>query len=167
MKINSEGKLNFKNSILNSKGNTEISSKDHLTLLGVTANSDKHLALSSKKNIYINGEYGTTTVWTPYVESNLTAKGILSMTSGGSHAAQNTTYTGGAISLEAGNVLTTPSNATLTLNAVDSAFLRSDPALKDLNGDLTIQTNGALTIDPKIHTLNAKGDVQLISKMEH
>lgn len=164
LKINSEGKLNFKNSILNSKGNTEISSKDHLTLLGVTANSDKHLALSSKKNIYINGEYGTTTVWTPYVESNLTAKGILSMTSGGSHAAQNTTYTGGAISLEAGNVLTTPSNATLTLNAVDSAFLRSDPALKDLNGDLTIQTNGALTIDPKIHTLNAKGDVQLISK---
>lgn len=164
LKINSEGKLNFKNSILNSKGNTEISSKDHLTLLGVTANSDKHLALSSKKNIYINGEYGTTTVWTPYVESNLTAKGILSMTSGGSHAAQNTTYTGGAISLEAGNVLTTPSNATLTFNAVDSAFLRSDPALKDLNGDLTIQTNGALTIDPKIHTLNAKGDVQLISK---
>ncbi|MFX8036166.1 hypothetical protein ABTK80_21555, partial [Acinetobacter baumannii] len=80
LKINSEGKLNFKNSILNSKGNTEISSKDHLTLLGVTANSDKHLALSSKKNIYINGEYGTTTVWTPYVESNLTAKGILSMT---------------------------------------------------------------------------------------
>ncbi|MGG6542751.1 UNVERIFIED_CONTAM: DUF637 domain-containing protein [Acinetobacter baumannii] len=164
LKINSEGKLNFKNSILNSKGNTEISSKDHLTLLGVTANSDKHLALSSKKNIYINGEYGTTTVWTPYVESNLTAKGILSMTSGGSHAAQNTTYTGGAISLEAGNVLTTPSNATLTFNAVDSVFLRSDPALKDLNGDLTIQTNGALTIDPKIHTLNAKGDVQLISK---
>jgi len=164
LKINSEGKLNFKNSILNSKGNTEISSKDHLTLLGVTANSDKHLALSSKKNIYINGEYGTTTVWTPYIESNLTAKGILSMTSGGSHAAQNTTYTGGAISLEAGNVLTTPSNATLTFNAVDSAFLRSDPALKDLNGDLTIQTNAALTIDPKIHTLNAKSDVQLISK---
>ncbi|WP_252360331.1 two-partner secretion domain-containing protein [Acinetobacter baumannii] len=164
LKINSEGKLNFKNSILNSKGNTEISSKDHLTLLGVTANSDKHLALSSKKNIYINGEYGTTTVWTPYVESNLTAKGILSMTSGGSHAAQNTTYTGGAISLEAGNVLTTPSNATLTFNAVDSAFLRSDPALKDLNGDLTIQTNGALTLDPKIHKLSVVGDLELISK---
>ena len=164
LKINSEGKLNFKNSILNSKGNTEISSKDHLTLLGVTANSDKHLALSSKKNIYINGEYGTTTVWTPYIESNLTAKGILSMTSGGSHAAQNTTYTGGAILLEAGNVLTTPSNATLTFNAVDSAFLRSDPTLKDLNGDLTIQTNGALTLDPKIHKLSVTGDLELISK---
>ncbi|MDC5425150.1 DUF637 domain-containing protein [Acinetobacter baumannii] len=164
LKINSEGKLNFKNSILNSKGNTEISSKDHLTLLGVTANSDKHLALSSKKNIYINGEYGTTTVWTPYVESNLTAKGILSMTSGGSHAAQNTTYTGGAVLLEAGNVLTTPSNATLTFNTVDSTFLKNDPVLKDLNGDLTIQTNGALTIDPKIHKFNAIGDIELISK---
>lgn len=164
LSINSEGKTTLTNSKLNSKGNTELSAKDHLTLQNIEANADKHMALSSKKNIYINGEYGTTTLWKPNIQSQLTSQGSLSMISAGSHAAQNTTYTGGAILLEAGNVLTTPSNATLSFNAVDSTFLRSDPVLKDLNGDLTIQTNGALTLDPKIHKLSAAGDLELISK---
>ncbi|MBN6518781.1 DUF637 domain-containing protein [Acinetobacter pittii] len=164
LSINSEGKTTLSNSELNSKGNTELSAKDHLTLQNIEANADKHMALSSKKNIYINGEYGTTTLWKPNIQSKLTSQGSLSMISAGSHAAQNTTYTGGAILLEAGNVLTTPSNATLSFNAVDSAFLRIDPALKDLNGDLTIQTNGTLSLDPKIHKLSAAGDLELISK---
>ena len=165
LSINSEGKNSIKAVSLNSKGNTELSAKDHLTMQAVTANADKHMALSSKKNIYFNSEYGTTTtpvIWDSYSSVNLKANGILSMV-GMDHIANRTTYTGGAISLEANNLIS-PSAGTLTFNAVDSAFLRSDPTLKDLNGDLTIQTNGALTIDPKIHTLNAKSDVQLISK---
>ncbi|GAA5003086.1 DUF637 domain-containing protein [Acinetobacter puyangensis] len=163
IQLNSEGKNTIKASTLNAKGNIELFAKDHLSLQNVTASSDKHMALNSKKNIYINSDYVTSTVWTPNSQSKLTAKGILSMTSV-DHVTQNTSYTGGAISLEASNALLTPASTTLTFNAVDSAFLKSDAKLKDSNGDLTIQTNAALTLDPKIHKLNAIGDIELISK---
>ncbi|KAA8734858.1 filamentous hemagglutinin N-terminal domain-containing protein [Acinetobacter qingfengensis] len=163
IQINSEGKNTIKASTLNAKGNIELFAKDHLSLQNVTASSDKHIALNSKKNIYLNSESGTSTVWTPNSQSKLTAKGILSMTSV-DHVTQNTSYTGGAISLEASNALITPTSTTISFNAVDSALLKSDAKLKDSNGDLTIQTNAALTIDPKIHKLNAIGDIELISK---
>ncbi|WP_171251982.1 DUF637 domain-containing protein [Acinetobacter baumannii] len=165
LSISSDGKNTIRNVSLNSKGNMELFAKDHLTLQVVKANADKHMALNSKKNIYLNSGYGSTTtpvVWDSYGLVNLTAKGILSMTSA-DHAAYRTTYTGGAVSLEANNLIS-PSDGTLSFNTVDSTFLKNDPVLKDLNGDLTIQTNGALTIDPKIHKLNAIGDIELISK---
>ncbi|KQF17216.1 DUF637 domain-containing protein [Acinetobacter pittii] len=165
LSISSDGKNTIRNVSLNSKGNMELFSKDHLTLQVVNANADKHMALNSKKNIYLNSGYGSTTtpvVWDSYGLVNLTAKGILSTTSA-DHAAYRTTYTGGAVSLEANNLIS-PSDGTLSFNTVDSTFLKNDPVLKDLNGDLTIQTNGALTIDPKIHKLNAIGDIELISK---
>ncbi|MDR6796009.1 DUF637 domain-containing protein [Acinetobacter calcoaceticus] len=165
LSISSEGKNTIRNVSLNSKGNMELFAKDHLTLQVVKANADKHMALNSKKNIYLNSGYGSATtpvVWDSYGLVDLTAKGILSLTSA-DHAAYRTTYTGGAVSLEANNLIS-PSDGTLSFNTVDSTFLKNDPVLKDLNGDLTIQTNGALTIDPKIHKLNAIGDIELISK---
>ncbi|TPT74306.1 filamentous hemagglutinin N-terminal domain-containing protein [Acinetobacter baumannii] len=165
LSINSEGKTTLSNSELNSKGNTELSTKDHLTLQNIEANADKHMALSSKKNIYFNSKYGSTAtpvVWDSSSSVNLKAKGILSMV-GMDHIANRTTYTGGAISLEANNLIS-PSAGTLTFNAMDSSVLTNDPALKNLEGDLTIQTNGALTLDPKIHKLGAAGDYELISK---
>ncbi|XZW43203.1 two-partner secretion domain-containing protein [Acinetobacter baumannii] len=165
LSINSEGKTTLSNSELNSKGNTELSAKDHLTLQNIEASADKHMALSSKKNIYFNSRYGSTAtpvVWDSSSSVNLKAKGILSMV-GMDHIANRTTYTGGAISLEANNLIS-PSAGTLTFNAMDSSVLTNDPALKNLEGDLTIQTNGALTLDPKIHKLGAAGDYELISK---
>ncbi len=165
LSINSEGKTTLSNSELNSKGNTELSAKDHLTLQNIEANADKHMAVSSKKNIYFNSKYGSTAtpvVWDSSSSVNLKANGILSMV-GMDHIANRTTYTGGAISLEANNLIS-PSAGTLTFNAMDSSVLTNDPALKNLEGDLTIQTNGALTLDPKIHKLGAAGDYELISK---
>ncbi|MDC5485992.1 hemagglutinin, partial [Acinetobacter baumannii] len=139
LSINSEGKTTLSNSELNSKGNTELSTKDHLTLQNIEANADKHMALSSKKNIYFNSKYGSTAtpvVWDSSSSVNLKAKGILSMV-GMDHIANRTTYTGGAISLEANNLIS-PSAGTLTFNAMDSSVLTNDPALKNLEGDLTI-----------------------------
>ncbi|MFK6082197.1 DUF637 domain-containing protein [Acinetobacter baumannii] len=166
LSINSEGKTTLSNSKLNSKGNSELSAKDHLTLQNIEANADKHMALSSKKNIYFNSRYGSTAtpvVWDSSNSVNLKANGILSMV-GMDHVANRTTYTGGAISLEANNLISS-SAGTLTFNAMDnSSVLTNDPALKNLEGDLTIQTNGALTLDPKIHKLGAAGDYELISK---
>ncbi|HHP0276389.1 two-partner secretion domain-containing protein [Acinetobacter baumannii] len=165
LSINGEGKTTLSNSELNSKGNIELSAKDHLTLRNIEANADKHMAVSSKKNIYFNSKYGSTAtpvVWDSSSSVNLKANGILSMV-GMDHIANQTTYTGGAISLEANNLIS-PSAGTLTFNAMDSSVLTNDPALKNLEGDLTIQTNGALTLDPKIHKLGAAGDYELISK---
>ncbi|MDO7397369.1 DUF637 domain-containing protein [Acinetobacter baumannii] len=165
LSINGEGKTTLSNSELNSKGNIELSAKDHLTLRNIEANADKHMAVSSKKNIYFNSKYGsiaTPVVWDSSSSVNLKANGILSMV-GMDHIANQTTYTGGAISLEANNLIS-PSAGTLTFNAMDSSVLTNDPALKNLEGDLTIQTNGALTLDPKIHKLGAAGDYELISK---
>ncbi len=136
-----------------------------MTLQNIEANADKHMAVSSKKNIYFNSKYGSTAtpvVWDSSSSVNLKANGILSMV-GMDHIANRTTYTGGAISLEANNLIS-PSAGTLTFNAMDSSVLTNDPDLKNLEGDLTIQTNGALTLDPKIHKLGAAGDYELISK---
>lgn len=165
LSINGEGKTTLSNSELNSKGNIELSAKDHLTLQNIEANANKHMAVSSKKNIYFNSKYGSTAtpvVWDYSSSVNLKANGILSMV-GMDHIANRTTYTGGAISLEANNLIS-PSAGILTFNAMDSSVLTNDPALKNLEGDLSIQTNGALTLDPKIHKLGAAGDYELISK---
>jgi filamentous hemagglutinin len=50
------------------------------------------------------------------------------------------------------------------LNAVGSDLLKNDTKLNSLNGDLTIQTNSNLTIDPKVYSLKAVGDIELVSK---
>lgn len=163
--LNSEaGMLNVADSKLQSKGNTEIYAKDILALKNITANSDQHLAVNSKRTLYLNADYTpTATVWHPSAKTNLTAKGVLSLTATGNQIMQNAQMTGGAILLETTNLSVKPG---LVFNATGSDLLKKDTNLNSLNGDLSIQTRGTngLNIDPKIIKLSAVGDIELIAK---
>lgn len=162
--LNSEaGMLTVNNSTLRSKGNTEIYAKDILTLKNVTANADKHLAVNSKRTIYLNADYTPATVWDATAKTALTSKGILSLTAAGNQVMQNASLTGGAVLLETTNLYVNPG---LVFNATGSDLIKNDAKLNSLNGDLSIQTTGTtgLTIDPKIMTLNAIGDIELVAK---
>ncbi|MDC5586888.1 DUF637 domain-containing protein [Acinetobacter baumannii] len=149
-------------SVLTSKGNTELYAKDLLTLQGVNAISDQHLAVSSGRTVYSNAEYTPATKWIADKVTNLTSKGVTSVTATGNQVLQNTNLTGGAVLLEAGGFILGQTG--LNLNAVGSDLLKNDTKLNSLNGDLTIQTNSNLTIDPKIYSLKAVGDIELVSK---
>ncbi|EPG3343222.1 DUF637 domain-containing protein, partial [Acinetobacter baumannii] len=149
-------------SVLTSKGNTELFAKDLLTLQGVNATSDQHLAVSSGRTVYSNAEYTPATKWIANKVTNLTSKGVTSVTATGNQVLQNTNLTGGAVLLEAGGFITGQTG--LNLNAVGSDLLKNDTKLNSLNGDLTIQTNSNLTIDPKVYSLKAVGDIELVSK---
>lgn len=162
--VSSEVKNNLTDSTLTSKGNIELFAKDNLTLDGIKANSQQHTALNSKKNIYINNQAGTNDVpmFSSIKTSELSTAGILSLTSDKNQNIQNTKLTGGAVLLEAGGGINTPK--ALELNATGNALLKNDSKLNSINGDLVIQSNDALTLDPKIHTLKAAGDIELKSK---
>ncbi|MND51739.1 Filamentous hemagglutinin [compost metagenome] len=149
-------------SVLTSKGNTELYAKDLLTLQGVNATSDQHLAVSSGRTVYSNAEYTPATKWIADKVTNLTSKGVTSVTATGNQVLQNTNLTGGAVLLEAGGFIVGQTG--LNLNAVGSDLLKNDTKLNSLNGDLTIQTNSNLTIDPKVYSLKAVGDIELVSK---
>ncbi|EXR41497.1 DUF637 domain-containing protein [Acinetobacter sp. 1294243] len=149
-------------SVLTSKGNTELYAKDLLTLQGVNATSDQHLAVSSGRTVYSNAEYTPATKWIADKVTNLTSKGVTSVTATGNQVLQNTNLTGGAVLLEAGGFIFCQTG--LNLNAVGSDLLKNDTKLNSLNGDLTIQTNSNLTIDPKVYSLKAVGDIELVSK---
>lgn len=149
-------------SVLTSKGNTEVYAKDLLTLQGVNATSDQHLAVSSGRTVYSNAEYTPATKWIADKVTSLTSKGVTSVTATGNQVLQNTNLTGGAVLLEAGGFIAGQTG--LNLNAVGSDLLKNDTKLNSLNGDLTIQTNSNLTIDPKIYSLKAVGDIELVSK---
>lgn len=149
-------------SVLTSKGNTELYAKDLLTLQGVNAISDQHLAISSGRTVYSNAEYTPATKWIADKVTNLTSKGVTSITATGNQVLQNTNLTGGAVLLEAGGFIAGQTG--LNLNAVGSDLLKNDTKLNSLNGDLTIQTNSNLTIDPKVYSLKAVGDIELVSK---
>lgn len=149
-------------SVLTSKGNTELYAKDLLTLQGVNATSDQHLAVSSGRTVYSNAEYTPATKWIADKVTNLTSKGVTSVTATGNQVLQNTNLTGGAVLLEAGGFIAGQTG--LNLNAVGSDLLKNDTKLNSLNGDLTIQTNSNLMIDPKVYSLKAVGDIELVSK---
>lgn len=149
-------------SVLTSKGNTELYAKDLLTLQGVNATSDQHLAVSSGRTVYSNAEYTPATKWIADKVTNLTSKGVTSVTATGNQVLQNTNLTGGAVLLEAGGFILGQTG--LNLNAVGSDLLKNDTKLNSLNGDLTIQTNSNLMIDPKVYSLKAVGDIELVSK---
>lgn len=162
--INSEmGKATIEHTQLKSKGNTEIFAKDILTLKNVTADSDQHLAVNTKRTLYLNADYTPATVWDPLAKTALTAKGILSLTAEGNQVMQNATLTGGAFLLETGNLYVKPG---LIFNATGSELLKNDAQLNSLNGALSIQTAGTngLTIDPKIMNFSAMGNTELIAK---
>jgi len=163
LKINNKtGMTTLKDSVLTSKGNTELHAKDLLTLQGVTATSDQHLALNSGRTVYINAEYTPATKWIPNKTTNLTSKGVTSVTATGNQVLQNATITGGAVLIEAGGFIL--DNAGMNYRAIGSDLLKNDAKLNSLNGDLSIQTGSNLTIDPLKHKLSAVGDIDLTSK---
>jgi filamentous hemagglutinin len=149
-------------SVLTSKGNTELYAKDLLTLQGVNATSDQHLAVSSGLSVYSNRENTPSPLLIADKVTNLTSKGVTSVTATGNQVLKNTNLTGGAVLLEAGGFITGQTG--LNLNAVGSDLLKNDTKLNSLNGDLTIQSNSNLTIDPKAYNLKAVGDIELVSK---
>ncbi len=163
LKINNKtGMTTLKDSVLTSKGNTELHAKDLLTLQGVTATTDQHLALNSGRTVYINAEYTPATKWIPNKTTNLTSKGVTSVTATGNQVLQNATITGGAVLMEAGGFIL--DNAGMNYRAIGSDLLKNDAKLNSLNGDLSIQTGSDLTIDPTKHKLTAVGDIDLVSK---
>lgn len=159
---NKVGMTTIKDSVLTSKGNTELHAKDLLTLQGVTATSDQHLAVNSGRTVYINAEYTPSTVWIPNKVTNLTSKGVTSVTATGNQVLQNANITGGAVLMEAGGFILGQTG--MNYNATGSDLLKNDAKLNSLNGDLSIQTGSDLTIDPTKHKLSAVGDIDLISK---
>ncbi|MCH4244047.1 DUF637 domain-containing protein [Acinetobacter gerneri] len=166
IQINSNGKSDIKSSFFNAQGNVEIFAKDNLILDGITSTSQQHTALNSQKNIYINSTAGVNDVpiFTTTKVTQLSSQGVLSATSSKNQNIQNAKLTGGAVLIEAGGSLNTPKS--VELNATGSALLKNNTKLSSVDGDLTIQTNNALTIDPKILTLKATGDIELISKKD-
>lgn len=161
--VNSKaGMTTIKDSVLTSKGNTELHAKDLLTLQGVTATSDQHLAVNSGRTVYINAEYTPATVWIPNKVTNLTSKGVTSVTATGNQVLQNANITGGAVLMEAGGFILGQTG--MNYNATGSDLLKNDTKLNSLNGDLSIQAGRDLTIDPTKHKLSAVGDIDLISK---
>lgn len=162
--VNTEGKNTLTDIALNATGNIEIFAKDNLTLDGVTTTSKAHTALNSKKNVYINSSAGTADapVFTSTKSSQLTSTGSLSVTSGNDINLQNTKLTGGAVLVEAGGSFNP--NKAVELNATGSDLLKNNTKLSSINGDLTVQSNKTLNIDPKKLTLKAVGDIDLVSK---
>ncbi|QER39658.1 filamentous hemagglutinin N-terminal domain-containing protein [Acinetobacter suaedae] len=159
---NKVGMTTIKDSVLTSKGNTELHAKDLLTLQGVTAISDQHLAVNSGRTVYINAEYTPATVWIPNKVTNLTSKGVTSVTATGNQVLQNANITGGAVLMEAGGFILGQTG--MNYNATGSDLLKNDTKLNSLDGDLSIQTGRDLTIDPTKHKLTAMGDIDLVSK---
>lgn len=159
----SGAKNTLTDSTLTAKNNIEIFATDDLTLDGIKSTSQQHTALNSKKNTYINShvnaygvaEFGSTK------SSELNSTGVLSLVGGGVLNVQNTKLTGGAVLIE-GEFLNTAKS--VDLNATGSDLLKNDAKLNNLNGDLSIQTNSSLFIDPKIHSLKAVGDIEFIVK---
>ncbi|MDH2633709.1 DUF637 domain-containing protein [Acinetobacter nosocomialis] len=159
----SGAKNTLTDSTLTAKNNIEIFATDDLTLDGVKSTSQQHTALNSKKNTYINSHvnaYGVAE-FSSTKSSELNSTGVLSLVGGGVLNVQNTKLTGGAVLIE-GEFLNTEKS--LDLNATGSDLLKNDAKLNNLNGDLSIQTNSSLFIDPKIHSLKAVGDIELIVK---
>lgn len=159
----SGAKNTLTDSTLTAKNNIEIFATDDLTLDGIKSTSQQHTALNSKKNTYINSHvnaYGVAE-FSSTKSSELNSTGVLSLVGGGVLNVQNTKLTGGAVLIE-GEFLNTEKS--VDLNATGSDLLKNDAKLNNLNGDLSIQTNSSLFIDPKIHSLKAIGDIELIVK---
>lgn len=147
-------KTTLTDTTLNAAGNNEVFAKDDLSLDGVIILGGEHTALNSKNNINLNINSSR--------ESKVDSQGTLSVIAGKNINSQNLKLNGGAILLEAGESLNVAES--LELNSTGSDLLRNDEVLNSLDGDLSIQTNNALTIDPKKINIKAQGDIELISK---
>ncbi len=81
-------------SVLTSKGNTELYAKDLLTLQGVNATSDQHLAVSSGLSVYSNRENTPSPLLIADKVTNLTSKGVTSVTATGNQVLKKYKFNG-------------------------------------------------------------------------
>ncbi|ENW94590.1 DUF637 domain-containing protein, partial [Acinetobacter sp. NIPH 298] len=150
---------------LKSGANTTLHADGRQTLHHVTAQSAGHTALSTKDRLHLSSSIVAadgTTNWGVGNTVKLQADGVLSLVSGAGQYLQNTDLKGGAVLIESGAGFDVNKNVKVT--ATGSPLLNNDKDLKKLNGNLSIQTNDNLTIDPKLLTLSAVGDYDLMSK---
>ncbi|QER40173.1 filamentous hemagglutinin N-terminal domain-containing protein [Acinetobacter suaedae] len=150
---------------LKSGANTTLHADGRQTLHYVTAQSAGHTALSTKDRLHLSSSIVAadgTTNWGVGNTVKLQADGVLSLVSGAGQYLQNTDLKGGAVLIESGSGFDVNKNVKVT--ATGSPLLNNDKDLKKLNGNLSIQTNDNLTIDPKLLTLSAVGDYDLMSK---
>ncbi|WP_407603167.1 hypothetical protein [Acinetobacter pittii] len=131
------------------------------------------MALNSQKNIYLNSEQGptvTSTIWESYSLVNLKAAGLLSLKSKGSQALNSTSIKGGAINIETDGSFNINKDVQLNSarnifsNQESDKFLASDPQLQKIQGNLSIQTNNTLVLDPKKFKIQGDNNIELISK---
>lgn len=90
------------------------------------------------------------------------SEGVISAISKNDINSQNLELYGGAILIETDGSFNT--NKNISLDSKGSDLLKNDQNLINIDGDLIIQSNNSLTIDPRIHQLSAIGDIELISK---
>lgn len=150
---------------LKSGENTTLHADGRQTLLYTTGQSAGHTALSSKDKLYLSSTQVVadgSTSWAAGNTVKLQADGVLSLVSGAGQYLQNTDLIGGAVLIESGAGFDVNKNVKVT--ATGSTLLNNSNGLKKLNGNLSIQTNDNLTIDPKLLTLSAVGDYDLMSK---
>lgn len=150
---------------LKSGANTTLHSDGRQTLLYTTGQSAGHTALSTKDRLHLSSTQVAadgSTSWAAGNTVKLQADGVLSLVSGAGQYLQNTDLKGGAVLIESGAGFDVNKNVKVT--ATGSPLLNNDKDLNKLNGNLSIQTNDNLTIDPKLLTLSAVGDYDLMSK---
>ncbi|APR70928.1 polymorphic toxin-type HINT domain-containing protein [Acinetobacter haemolyticus] len=150
---------------LKSGANTTLHADGRQTLHYVTAQSAGHTALSTKDRLHLSSSIVAadgTTNWGVGNTVKLQADGVLSLVSGAGQYLQNTDIKGGAVLIESGAGFDVNKNVKVT--ATGSPLLNNDKDLNKLNGNLSIQTNDNLTIDPKLLTLSAVGNYDLMSK---
>jgi filamentous hemagglutinin len=106
--------------------------------------------------VYSNAEYTPATKWIADKVTNLTSKGVTSVTATGKIKPPASNKTAPPVKFVFCNTWFPVAVTEVTpLDAVGSDLLKNHTKLNSLNGDLTIQTNSNLTIDPKVYSLKA------------
>ncbi|WP_373747261.1 DUF637 domain-containing protein [Neisseria dentiae] len=136
--------------------NTVIAAENgNAVLNGVTAESKRHLAVSSK-NGRILQNHGQTT------GNNLKAAGVLSVQSRLWNVADNSRMQGGAVNLksDSDSVNLFPSSDVKT---VSNPVLRTDAGLRDLDGDINIEAGMQVYLNHS-KNMTADGDLNIKAK---
>lgn len=148
---------------LNSTQNTVLHADAGQEIWSLDSHSAGHTAVSSRAGLYINAKE-VANDWSPTGLVNFNADGVLSLVSGTEQLQQNAHYKAGAVLIESGGIFAIGKN--INTSAVGSVLLANSKELKQLNGNLSIQIEKDLTLDPFQHTLSAIGDIELISKTD-
>ncbi len=171
--IDAANHLNVIDSQTKSTGSTSLKSHYLMRVNNSTLDADKHLNIKGSNQLIFNGERTANThVGITHTVGNNTLKAgqIISIDNWAVQSYQNTDITGGAVLINSNYslVFNTNTNINATGNtklATSKEELIDGKAVNTLNGDLAIGSGQVyLTIDPKLVTLGAVGDINLASR---